>query len=67
MRIYRSFEEIDNDLAIKKLERDIAVEKIKLNIAKTKEEFKPFNLLGGFPGILKKVLITYILKKFTNL
>lgn len=66
MRVYRSFAELDNDIAIKKLERDIALEKIKLNVHRTKEEFKPFNLLGGFPGIIKKIIVTYLLKKFTH-
>lgn len=64
MRIYTSFAELDNDIAIKKLEKDIAVEKIKLNVTKAKESFKPFNLLGGFSGIAKKALITWLFKKF---
>ncbi|SFU27188.1 hypothetical protein SAMN05216480_10197 [Pustulibacterium marinum] len=63
MRVYKSFEEIDNDLAIRKLERDIAAEKVKLNLSKTKEQLMPTNLLGGFTGIARKFIITYIVRK----
>ncbi|WP_281763824.1 DUF6327 family protein [Neptunitalea lumnitzerae] len=63
MRVYKSFEEIDNDLAIRKLEKDIAYEKIKLNVTKAKDQFHPINLLGGIPGIIKKFLISLLIKK----
>ncbi|GLB52922.1 hypothetical protein NBRC110019_19620 [Neptunitalea chrysea] len=64
MRVYKSFKEIDNDLAIRKLERDIALEKVKLNVTKTKDELNPIKLVSGFKGILIKYLIRYIVKKF---
>lgn len=63
MKVYSSFEEIDNDIAIRKLERDIAFEKVKLNVSKAKDELSPIHLLGGFKGLAQKFVISYIIKK----
>lgn len=63
MKVYSSFEEIDNDIAIRKLERDIALEKVKLNVTKTRDQLSPIHLLGGFKGMAKKIAISYIIKK----
>ncbi|MEH6679559.1 MAG: DUF6327 family protein [Sediminicola sp.] len=60
---YNSFEEIDHRLKILKLQRKIDGESLKLNFNRTKESFYPTNLLGGFGGVLQKILITLIAKK----
>lgn len=66
MRVYNTFEEINKDLSVLKLERQIALEKVKLNVAKTKTELQPTQLLGGFSGILRKTLLTLLIKKFVK-
>lgn len=63
MKIYTNFKEIDRDLAIVKLERDIAWEKAKLDFNEAKSDLSPMNLLGGFGGIIKKLLITLLIKR----
>ncbi len=63
---YSSFNEIDKDLKILRLEREIEVEHIKLGYTRARESLYPTQLLGGVPGILKKLFISIAAKKILN-
>ncbi|NNE31981.1 MAG: hypothetical protein HKN40_06380 [Winogradskyella sp.] len=65
MKIYTSFEEIDNDLKLVKLERDIAWEELKLLKNEYKEDLQPLNWVStalkltgkyGFIALLRQWL-----------
>ncbi len=60
---YTSFSEIDKDLRILKLQQEVDKESLKYNYENTKKSLYPSNLLGGFGGIIQKILITLIAKK----
>ncbi len=60
---YSSFAEIDMDLRILKLQQEVELENLKLNLKNTKQSLYPTNLLGGFGGIIQKLLLTLIAKK----
>lgn len=62
-KIYTSFEEIDRDLKILKLQRQIDKEQLKLSVQETKNSLYPTHLLGGFKGIVQKLLLTLFVKK----
>ena len=65
---YTSFKEIDNDLRILALQQKVDKETLKLNFRTTKNKLYPTNLMGGFGGIVQKLLISFVagklLKKF---
>ena len=61
---YTTFEEIDTDLKILNLQRQIDRENLKLTYQSTTKNFYPTNLLGGFGGIVKKLAISLVAKKF---
>jgi len=60
---YSTFEEIDTDLKILRLQRDIDKENLKLTYQSTKNNLYPTNLLGGFSGIIQKIVISMVAKK----
>lgn len=60
---YTSFSEIDKDLRILKLQQEVDKESLKYTYANAKKSLYPSNLLGGFGGILQKIVITLIAKK----
>ncbi len=61
---YSSFAEIDMDLRILKLEQEVDLESLKLSLKNSKQSLYPTNLLGGFGGIIQKLLLTLLAKKF---
>lgn len=63
---YSSFNEIDQDLKILRLEREIEVENLKLGYARARESLYPTQLLGGVPGIVKKLFISIAAKKIVD-
>ena len=58
-----SFAEIDNDLKILALQQEIHKEGLKLNYQNTKNSIYPTNLMGGFGGIVQKLIISLVAKK----
>ncbi|MGB3150646.1 MAG: DUF6327 family protein [Maribacter sp.] len=62
-RNYTSFSEIDNDLKILSLEQEVARESIKYNYQNVKNSIYPTNLLGGFSGIVQKLIVSLVAKK----
>jgi hypothetical protein len=63
---YNSFSEIDQRLQILKLQRQIDTESVKLHLNRTKANLYPTVLLGGTKGILQKLLLTFAIKKLSN-
>lgn len=64
---YNSFSEIDARLRILKLQREIDTESLKLRLNRTKANLYPISLLGGTKGILQKILLTFAIKKLSNI
>lgn len=64
---YNSFSEIDARLRILKLQREIDTESLKLRLNRTKANLYPTSLLGGTKGILQKILLTFAIKKLSNI
>ena len=62
-RIYTNFEEIDRDLKILRLKREIAAETLQLQASETKKSLYPTQLLGGFSGVIQKLLLSLAVKK----
>lgn len=62
-RKYTSFSEIDKDLRILKLQQEVDMESLKYTYERTKKSLYPTNLLGGFGGIIQKIVITLIAKR----
>lgn len=63
MKHYSSFTEIDQRLKILSLQREIDKESLKLNLNRLKMDLYPTRFLGGFKGIIKKTLISFIATK----
>lgn len=74
IKVYRSFEEINKELEIKKVERDLAYAKFKRSLDATKESLEPgniigdtpkkiFSFLGMFSGPIKSAAMAWLLKK----
>ena len=67
---YNSFEEVDHRLKTLKLQREIDKESLKLNFNRTRESLYPTKILGGFGGVIQKLVIAFVakklLKKFTH-
>ncbi|WP_212744201.1 DUF6327 family protein [Maribacter sp. ACAM166] len=63
---YSSFKEVDERLKVLKLRREIDTESFKLHLNRTKANFYPTQLLGGTKGILQKMLLTFAVKKLSN-
>lgn len=65
---YTSFKEIDSDLKILALQQEVDKETLKLNFRTTKNRLYPTSLMGGFGGIVQKLVISFVagklLKKF---
>ncbi len=64
---YSSFAEIDARLKVLRLKRKIDTESLKLHLNHTKANLNPRHLLGGTKGILQKVLLTFAIKKLSNI
>ncbi|MCM4150266.1 hypothetical protein DHD05_01570 [Arenibacter sp. N53] len=60
---FNSFEEIDQKLRILKLQRAIDKEQLKGHLNNAKSSLYPTRLLGGFAGITKKLLISFVANK----
>ncbi|MCJ7466576.1 MAG: DUF6327 family protein [Maribacter sp.] len=60
---YNSFEEIDYDLKILRLNQDIDLENLKLNYHLARQSFYPTQLLGGFSGIVQKIVLSFLVNK----
>ncbi len=67
---YNSFDEIDQRLKILSLQKEIDKENIKLNMHRSKNSLCPTNLLGGFDGFIKTIVLTFVtnklFRKFSN-
>jgi coenzyme F420-reducing hydrogenase delta subunit len=63
MKIYESFDQIDNELKRLKLERDIAWEEIKYSKHKIQENFKFQNIINTLFDKVKSVGVLFLLKK----
>lgn len=65
---YSSFAEINSDLKILQLRQQVDKETLKLKFREAKSSFYPTNLLGGFGGIIQKIILslvaTKLLKRF---
>ena len=72
--IYNTFDEINKELAIRKVEKDIAYQKLLKNLDKTKESLeirnlmgdtprKAMNILGMLSGPVKSAALTFLFKK----
>lgn len=62
-KVYTTFDQIDKDLKILRLQREIEVENLKLSYVRARESLYPTQLLGGVPGILKKLAFSIAAKK----
>jgi hypothetical protein len=60
---YNSFEEIDHDLKILRLNQDIDLENLKMNYHLARQSLYPTQLLGGFSGIVQKIVLSFLLNK----
>jgi len=66
---FNSFDEIDQKLRILRLQREIDKEQLKVHLNTAKTSLYPTRLLGGFTGLTKKLVLSFvankILKKFS--
>lgn len=65
MKVYNSYEEVDNDLRILRLQTQINKEKIKLNYHHIKEDLEPINMVTGIIGTIAKK--AFVLKSVAKL
>lgn len=72
--IYYTFDEINKELAIRKVEKDLAYQKLLKNLDETRESLeirnlmgdtpkKAMNILGMLSGPLKSAVLTFLFKK----
>ena len=72
--IYYTFDEINKELAIRKVEKDLAYQKLLKNLDETRESLeirnlmgdtpkKALNILGMLSGPLKSAVLTFLFKK----
>ena len=64
MKIYKNFEEIDEDLEVLKLKRNIHWEELKLTKNQFREEIHPFGWLSSFGKYFAKYGFFYLIRKF---
>ncbi len=67
MKYYSSFEEIDTRLQILKLQREIDKEQLKLHVNSAKNIVSPTRMVGGFSGIMQKIILTFAIKKLSGI
>ncbi|MDX1769627.1 MAG: DUF6327 family protein [Arenibacter troitsensis] len=60
---FSSFNEIDQELKILRLQRQVDREQLKFHLNGLKSNFYPTNILGGFKGVAKKLLLSFVAKK----
>tara|TARA_R110000868_G_scaffold150063_3_gene372997 strand:- start:61822 stop:62037 length:216 start_codon:yes stop_codon:yes gene_type:complete len=60
---FNSFDEMDQKLRILKLQREIDKEQLKRHFNNAKSSLYPTRLLGGFAGITKKLVISFVANK----
>ncbi len=65
MKVYKSFDQIEQDLRILKLQQQIDEEQLKLSINDTKAAFSPVSLVAGSVGAI--VQKTIVLKAVNNI
>lgn len=65
---YSSLSEIDKRLEILSLQREIYKESMKLSLNKAKRDLYPRSseLLGGFKGVVQKMVLTFAIKKMAD-
>lgn len=66
MKHYSSFTEIDERLRILRLQREISKESLKLHLNSAKTIVSPARLVGGFSGIVQKLVLTFAIKKLSG-
>lgn len=59
MKIYTSFEEIDQDIKVLKLQKEISKEEIKLNYNGIKDDFSFLNVVGKTAGAVIQKALTF--------
>lgn len=64
MKIYTSFEDIENDLKRHRLERDIAWEELKLVKSEFKEDLQPLNWVSTVLKLTGKYSFIALIKKW---
>ncbi len=64
IKIYNSFEEINNDLQMLSLRRKIALEEIKLVKTEFKEDIQPYRWVSTLFSAVKKYGILYLIRRF---
>lgn len=64
---YNSFSEIDERLKILNLQRQVYKESMKLNLNKAKTDLYPTEILGNVKGMVQKMLLTFMIKKVSDL
>jgi|AntDeeMinimDraft_5_1070356.scaffolds.fasta_scaffold00078_30 hypothetical protein len=68
MKVYKNFDEIDQDLEILQLQTHIDREKIKLSVEDMKSEFRPMNIVTGIAGqIARKALVMKSVAKLVGI
>ncbi|MHA7056962.1 DUF6327 family protein [Aquimarina sp. M1] len=63
IKMYNSFDEIDNDLQMLSLRRKIALEELKLVKSDFKEDLQPYQWVSTFLSALKKYGILYLIRR----
>jgi hypothetical protein len=63
MKLYESFEEIDQDLKKLNLERQIVIEELKLTQNQMKENLAPINWLDSIISLLVKYGASFLLNR----
>ncbi len=66
-KTYSSFDEIDQHLKILKLQREIHKESMKFNLHYAKTNLYPTQLVGGFSGLVQKIVLTFAIRKLSNI
>jgi hypothetical protein len=56
---YSSYAQIEADLEILNIEREVNLQKMVLSVQKTKESLLPENIIKGFLGDYKSLLLKY--------
>lgn len=64
MKIYNSFEEIEQELKRLNLERKIAVEELKLTQNQIKDDLSPLNWMNTMVRVFSKYGIYYLIRRF---
>ena len=68
MKVYKSFDQIDQDLKILKLQQQIDEEQLKLSIKETKDSFAPVSFVASSVGaIVQKTLVLKAVNKILGI